>query len=766
MTAWLFPGQGAQRRGMGGELFDRHPGLVRIADEILGYSVAELCRLDPGDRLSDTRYAQPALFVVGALGHLDRLRSEPPPSHLAGHSLGEYPALFAAGSFDFATGVRLVQRRGELMGRARGGGMLAVLGPIAAEAERLLAETGHTDVDVANDNADDQVVLSGPVESLAAVAELVRARGGRCQPLAVSAAFHSRYMADAAEAFAGHLAEVEIADPGLPTLSNVTGRPYRPHTVRELLAEQIRRPVRWAACMRHLRDEGVEEIAEIGPGTVLTGLWRAAARARRRAQAQVIPAALAVSPAPAAPAAPEVEPASRLGSAAFRRDYDVRYAYAAGAMYRGIASTDLVIRLGRAGLLGFFGAGGLRPAAIEAAVDTLEAALGPGGRWGMNLLCTLDNPALEETIVDLYLRRGVRQVEAAAYPRLTPSLIRYRFSGAHRDRAGRAVVVNRVLAKVSRPEVADAFLRPPPETVLRRLVERGRLSPDEAAVAAELPVSDDLCVESDSGGHTDGGAAVVLLPSIRRLRDEVTAACGYPGRVRVGAAGGLGTPEAVAAMFLLGADFVLTGSINQCTPEAGTSDEVKDILATLDVQDTAYAPAGDMLEAGARVQVVRRGTLFAARANRLLQLFRQYSSLTDVAAPVRRTIEQEHWGRTFDEVWQETRAYLAQQHPDQLARAERDPRRQMAHVLRWYFRHSTETALAGGPDRVNYQIHCGPAMGAFNRWAQGSDLEKWRDRHVDEVARRLMSGAAAFLSERFAASAIVDAPTPPSAAQQ
>jgi len=322
---------------------------------------------------------------------------------------------------------------------------------------------------------------------------------------------------------------------------------------------------------------------------------------------------------------------------------------------------------------------------------------------------------------------------------------------------------------VSRPEVAAAFMRPPPEALLARLVAEGRLTAAEAQVAATLPISDDICVESDSGGHTDAGVALTLIPSMLRLRDRVAARHGYPGRVRVGAAGGLGAPEALAAVFVLGADFVVTGSVNQCSPQAGTSDAVKDLLCTLDVQDTAYAPAGDMFELGARVQVARKGTLFAARANKLYQVYRQFSALEDIDEDTRRTIEQDYFGRPFEQIWRETSAYLAARHPEQLRRAERDPRRRTALVMRWYFRRTTQLAIRGNAkDRINFQIHCGPAMGAFNNWVKGTDLEDWRARDVDVIAERLMTAAAQCLWERLGAfipgsSKLIGSPIPPPA---
>lgn len=755
MVAWLFPGQGAQSRGMGAALFARYPRLVAAADAQLGYSIEQLCLEGPDERLRDTRHAQPALFVVEALTYLDRAEREPAPDFLAGHSLGEYAALFAAGCFDFETGVQLVRRRGELMSRASGGRMAAVVGPIAARISDLLAEWGCDEIDVANDNAPDQVVLSGPVAALDSVAARIAELGeGRCVPLAVSAAFHSRAMAPAAQEYGRFLAGFELADPAFPVLSNVTARPYPPGAVAELLTAQVRSSVRWTASMRYLLDRGESQIAELGPGTVLTGLWRANRRAANIAPATPVPAG---APIPAAVPAIAESPArtvrpETLGSAEFRRDFGLRYAYLAGGMYHAVASVELVARLGQAGLLGFFGAGGLSLEQIDDAISALRARLGADGRFGMNLLCTLDDPQQERAVVELYLRRGVRVVEAASYPQVTAALAHYRFAGAYQDPNGKSVAVNRIVAKVSRPEVAAAFLSPPPRALLDRLVADERLTRAEALAAASLPMSDDLCIESDSGGHTDGGVALALLPSMLRLRDELCARHGYPGRIRIGAAGGLGAPEALAAAFMLGADFVVTGSVNQCTPQAGTSDAVRDLLAALDVQDTAYAPAGDLFELGAQVQVARKGTLFAARANKLYQLYRQHGSLDAIDEATRTTIERDYFGRTFEQIWKETAAYLAERHPERLRRAERDPRVKAALVMRWYFRHSTEVALSGdAEEKVNYQVHCGPAMGAFNAWVKGTDLEDWRARDVDVIAQRLMEGAARCLEQRLAA---------------
>ncbi|HEY8360397.1 MAG TPA: PfaD family polyunsaturated fatty acid/polyketide biosynthesis protein [Ramlibacter sp.] len=432
-----------------------------------------------------------------------------------------------------------------------------------------------------------------------------------------------------------------------------------------------------------------------------------------------------------------------LGSAAFRADYGLRMAYVTGAMVKGIASTALVTAIARAGGLAFYGAGGMRMAQVEAAIQELRQAL-PGSRsWGVNLLANAARPNQEMALVDLLLREGVRNAEASAYLQVSPALVRFRLQGAHEDAQGRAQAAQRIIAKVSRPEIAQQFMAPAPPAVVQRLLEQGQLTAAEAALAPRLALASDVCVESDSGGHTDMGVMAVLIPSMVRLRDRLQQAHGFDTPVRVGAAGGIGTPEAAACAFMLGAEFLVTGSINQCTVEAGTSEAVKDMLQGLSVRDTAYAPAGDLFEMGSKIQVMKKGVFFPTRAGRLYDLWRQHGSLDEIDAGARREIQDKYLQRSFDEVWRETRDHYAREFPEEIERAERNAKVRMALVFRWYFVHTMRLALAGGADqRVDWQVHTGPALGAFNEWVRGTPLEDWRARRADDVARHLMQATA------------------------
>ncbi|MFJ2027159.1 ACP S-malonyltransferase [Streptomyces sp. NPDC087897] len=276
MRCYVFPGQGVQKKGMGRSLFGRFPDLRRRADHLLGYPIEELCLENPERRLSETAYAQPAIYVVNALHWSAAQEDLPPADFFAGHSLGEYSALFAAGAFDFETGLTLVQRRAELMSQVSGGAMAAVVGISEQVVEQTLKQHGATGVVIANYNAPEQIVLSGSHEELARIKPVLeKVEGVRgFVPVRVSGPFHSPAMAPAAARFRDLLAAVDLGDLRTPVISNVTGRPFGPDAreVRDLLAEQIAKPVRWTDCVRYLRDAGVSDFTELSESKVLTSL--------------------------------------------------------------------------------------------------------------------------------------------------------------------------------------------------------------------------------------------------------------------------------------------------------------------------------------------------------------------------------------------------------------------------------------------------------------------------------------------------------------
>ncbi|SES15600.1 trans-AT polyketide synthase, acyltransferase and oxidoreductase domain-containing protein [Streptomyces qinglanensis] len=869
-----FPGQGSQSQGMGAELFDRFPAETAAADAVLGYSVRELCEHNPQGRLRQTEYTQPALYTVSALAYLARQEEDPvPPDYLVGHSLGEYAALFAAGVFDFETGLRMVARRGELMGQVATGSMAAVVGCDLPTVESLIA--GIDDVHIANINAADQIVLAGSDSGLDAVKPPAEAAGARYGRLRVGGALHSPFVSGAAEEFGRFLAGLPLEEPRIPVIANVDARPHDAAGLVHRLTRQMDHPVRWLDSVRYLRQRGPFEFVELGPGRVLRNL---VARIEKQASAETPAAAPPVAApagtgpsgtgpsaaaepagpahaagpaagpgasraetgpasgpapepapvppadgarsapvatgqpgaAPAAeagpapgpdartaeptgaasgptvpagePAAPVPEPSTAtpgptpaptpapgpiarapepvgptagssaagpvaaapavagpgsaagwpdadgaaeftgLGAASFRARYGLRHACVAGSMYGGVSGPDLLSRLAKSGGMGFYGAGGLTPAEVESGLGTVVAGLGRDNPYGAALPYQQADPEGELALAELYLRLGVRVVEASGHLEITPALVKFRLKGGA------------VLAKVNRTDLAEQLLSPAPADVVRHLREHGHLTAEEAADAGSVPVATDLVVEAGAGWLSSPASVATVLPSVLRLRDRLAA--GARQRVHVGAAGGIGTPEAAAAALFMGAEFLLTGSINQCTVEAATSPHTKDILQSLSVHDVDDAPWPEMFELGVRNTVVRKGVFYPAKAAKLHQLWRAHDRWQDIDPGTRDEIERRYLRRPFAEA-------LAAAGPGG------SPKQDMAAVFRSYLVQGLALARQGDTTRkVDYHIPCGPAMGAFNDWVRGTELEPWQRRNIDTITEHLLGGTAKLLDAR------------------
>jgi trans-AT polyketide synthase, acyltransferase and oxidoreductase domains len=274
MKAVVFPGQGSQVKGMGSDLFDSYPELIAKADNILNFSIKELCLNDPRNELTLTQFTQPALYVVCCLSYMNRFsKNNERPDYVSGHSIGEYSALFAAEVFDFETGLKMVKYRGKLMSEAQGGGMAAVIGLNKEQVMKVLNDNGLTSIDIANYNSLSQIVISGKKSEIESSGPLFEKAGAMMYVvLKVSGAFHSRYMADACEKFKSYLEQFEFSEPKIPVIANVDFKPYTKNNVKDNLGKQIVCSVQWVETIKYMQSMGVDQFEEIGPGKVLAGL--------------------------------------------------------------------------------------------------------------------------------------------------------------------------------------------------------------------------------------------------------------------------------------------------------------------------------------------------------------------------------------------------------------------------------------------------------------------------------------------------------------
>jgi PfaD family protein len=258
-----------------------------------------------------------------------------------------------------------------------------------------------------------------------------------------------------------------------------------------------------------------------------------------------------------------------------------------------------------------------------------------------------------------------------------------------------------------------------------------------------VPVADAITVEADSGGHTDNRPLVALIPALLAQRDRVQAQRNYPQPVLVGAGGGIGTPAAALAALMMGAAYIVTGSINQACLESGVSEHTRKLLAQAEMTDTSMAPAADMFEMGVKVQVLKRGTMFAMRAQKLYELYSRYPCWEEIPDAEREKLEKTVFKRSFASIWEECVQFFSVRDPRQVERGLKDPRDQMALVFRWYLGLSSRWSATGEPGReMDYQIWCGPSMGAFNDWTRETYLADPANRCVADVNMHMLVGAA------------------------
>lgn len=428
----------------------------------------------------------------------------------------------------------------------------------------------------------------------------------------------------------------------------------------------------------------------------------------------------------------------QLGCPIYKERHNLKYAYASGGMYQGIASKELVTAMANQGFMPYFGAGGLSLTKIEEALLFFKQNI-KGTNYGVNILFNHITSASENSIIDLLLKHDIKNIELAAFYMVTPEIVKFRLKGLTQLANGKIISRNNIMAKVSRLEIAKTFMNPSPPEIIDYLLANGDISPLEAKLGKVIPVANSICVEAESAGHTDRRAANVIFPTIIRLRDRHFS--NSEEKISIGLAGGISTPEAAAAAFMMGADFILTGSINQCTIESGAHSVVKELLSKMGIEDTDFTPTGDMLETDAKIQVLKKGTLFPLRAKKLHELYHRYNSIDELNHEERSfVLDKVFEGKTFEQIFEEAKICFS---PTLIEEAQYNPKAKMGLIFKVYFYKSIKHAYSGNLDeKINFQIHTGVAMGAFNNYVLGSDLEHHSKRSAPLIGLKLMQDTA------------------------
>lgn len=429
-----------------------------------------------------------------------------------------------------------------------------------------------------------------------------------------------------------------------------------------------------------------------------------------------------------------------IGSEEFMMEHNVRFPYVLGGMAQGIASVNMVVSAALDKIMSFFGTGGLPLAEVEDGILEIKSRIGSSDCFGVNLISITQ--VKDEQMIRLLLKHNITRAEVAGAVTLTPAIVEYRLKGIYEEN-NRVITRNKIFAKVSREEVASLFMSPPPEKIVRELLNNGNITLEEAKLAQRIPMADDIIAEADSGGHTDNRPALVLFQNMVILRNQMMDKYKYEGnRIRIGAAGGICSPYTVLAAITLGADFVMTGSINQSCIEANTCDEVKAMLAQVSMSDVSNAPSSDMFEMGSKVQVMTKGLMFHLKANKLYEVYKNHSSIDEIDSKTKTYLETKIFSDSLENVWNNTRKFFLSTDSSILNRAEKNEKLKMALIFRSYLGLSSKWAQKGEMDKkVDFQIFCGPSMGAFNRWVKGTYLEDPVNRKVTDIAKNLVYGA-------------------------
>lgn len=742
MIAYLFPGQGAQFVGMGKDLFDKYKEYTEAADDVLGYSIKELCLNDKDKVLGLTQYTQPALYFVDSLYYLQELENGIVPEYVAGHSLGEYNALFASGVFDLIDGLKLVKKRGELMGKVSGGKMLAVKDLPSEEIRKVLDEAGLNGIDIANLNTPSQIIISGLADDIVRSEPYLKKAGGITIPLNVSGAFHSRYMEPVASEFADFIKDFKLNEMKIPVVSNYTARVHSQEEIKDNLVKQIYSPVKWVESVRYMWGKGVEEFKQIGVGRVVINM---ANKIMKESEPLIVDEKVTSiqninNDITENSEIKDIdvnfeEYEGKLGDREFMKKYNINLPYIVGPMHKGVSGYEFVKRLSDNNILSFVGTRGLSVDETQKIVVKLRGRK----NYGVSVDYDSFDKEHEKQIFELLIREKISVIQASSYFNLTENLVLYKLYGAKKNSNGENCIPNKIFLKTTRPEIAELFMTPVPENMLKKMHDEGKLSEEQVEIAKSIPLADEIIVVSFGADKTGSIPVNSFLPQVIAKKNALIKKYGYSENIHVGAAGSIGDPVSALDAFLLGADFIMTGSVNQCTAEAEISDMIKNKLQKVEIQDTEIIPTSHVYEIGMKMQVLKKGVFFTARALKLYEIYNKISKIEDIEPELLAQIQDKYFGKSIDAIYSEIKNELSEKEID---RAETDSKFKFGLIIYWYYNYCTECAIRNdNVQNLNCLIPVSCAMGRINNFLEKTEYSDWKNRHPDIIAKLIMSGA-------------------------
>lgn len=532
MKAFIFPGQGSQTKGMGRENFSRFRDLTKNANEILGYSIEEVCLDDPRQELNRTEFTQTAIYVTSCMAFEVLRGSSKAPDILAGHSVGEYAALYAAGAFDFDTGLKIVKSRAESMA-AITGGLAAVVGQSIDAVASLIDLFDFGDLEIANINSPSQTVVGGSIRSLKKFVALCSERKVRAVLLPVSGPFHTSHMRNASIAFANAISQFQINAPRVPVYSNTTARPHDHNSIHDTLARHIAEPVQWMECIKAMLAAGAEEFVEVGVRPILMPMIKEISLTARQSNHDQEGVVRSPSAIKKNPAARPLDFCATLGC---------RKPVIATSLGNGASGSKIVRALAAEGILAFLDVDGTDLERAERDIAELRRDPGFSERYGVALSAASFAYSRIEPLLNLLDQNKVRFIELSGF--------------------------------VDVPEPIQSYFASRGDAFLIARADSTRSIDNFFAYAASRPRGTcAICIDAIDGDALGGNALGIAFHALA-VRERTTKT--QPdSQVFLGIGGLSGNPWSIKSLISLGLDFVSAGSVLLLTQEANVDATVK-----------------------------------------------------------------------------------------------------------------------------------------------------------------------------------------------